>query len=540
MAVPGVFAPLETDDRIYVDGGLVRNFPVDVVHTLGVDVVIGVKLEANPPTREQISSVLGTAAQMINILIAQNEQVSLGEMDPKRDVLVTPQLGDIGGGDFARAAEAIATGVEAARRASAQLARYSVSEAEYAAWREAAANRLASVERIDAVRVEGLKRVNPKLFAPLVETHQGRALERPRLEQDLSRLYGHGDFERVSYRFEREAGRDLLIVDAVEKGWGPGYLSFGLGIATDFSGDNRFGLRGTYRHTWVNNLGAEWMSELTTGNDARLFSEFYQPLDADRLAFVAPYVDVSRAPFGVFLEDQRVARYELTRARAGVDVGTTVKSAAELRVGVYTGVADAEVDTGSPLVPEVNANESGFRARLLYDTRDSGGAPRTGRLLLGEVRAPTPALGAEDEYARTEVAGGAAFSSGPNTILLKGLGGTSFGEEMPYYDQFPLGGFLELSGYANEQFRGNEYAFGSVVYYRQLASLPPPIGRGLYLGGSLEVGRLWGVFEGLNPEKTRYGGSLFFAADTWLGPAYLGLGLSGEGDTAVYFLLGNP
>jgi len=114
MAVPGAFAPLETQDRIYVDGGLVRNFPVDIVRAMGVDIVIGVKLESDPPTREQISTVLGTTGQMFYILLSQNEQRSVAEIDPRRDVLVTPQLGDIGAGDFDRGKEAIATGVEAA------------------------------------------------------------------------------------------------------------------------------------------------------------------------------------------------------------------------------------------------------------------------------------------------------------------------------------------------------------------------------------------------------------------------------------------
>jgi NTE family protein len=99
---------------------------------------------------------------------------------------------------------------------------------------------------------------------------------------------------------------------------------------------------------------------------------------------------------------------------------------------------------------------------------------------------------------------------------------------------------MKLSGYANEQFRGNDYAFGSLVFQHQLTTLTPPLGKGLYLGASLEVGRQWDVIDELNPSKTRYGSSLFFGADTWLGPFYFGLGLSGEGDTAGYVILGKP
>jgi len=90
---------------------------------MDVDQLIVVKLDSNPPTREQLSTVLGSIGQMINFVFAQNEARSLTEIDPRRDILVTAQLGDFGPGDFARGPEAIATGVAAARRVSDQLAR---------------------------------------------------------------------------------------------------------------------------------------------------------------------------------------------------------------------------------------------------------------------------------------------------------------------------------------------------------------------------------------------------------------------------------
>jgi NTE family protein len=540
MAVPGVFAPLETDDRIYVDGGLVRNLPVDIARAMDVDRLIVVKLDSNPPTREQLSTVLGSIGQMINFVFAQNEERSLAEIDAPRDILVTPQLGDIGPGDFDRGPEAIATGVKAARRVSEQLARLGVSPTEYAAWRTSVERRREPVEQIDEVRVVGLERVNAGLFEPVVQRHEGKPLDRSQLESDLSRLYGRGDFERVNYRIEREGGRNLLIVDAVEKAWGPGYLSFGLGLTSDFQGDSRFGLRATYRQTWINDLGGEWLTQINLGNEPELYSEFYQPFDAARTGFIAPYIDLGKVPLGVFRGDDRVARYDITRYRVGVDLGTTFGRFAELRLGVLFGEVDADVDTGSSLVPEAHNTESGFRARLLHDTRDSGGIPRSGSFAVVDLFAPTEALGADEDYIRTEIEAAKALSSGPNTLVANLRGGTAFGNEMPYYDQFPLGGFLKLSGYANEQFRGNAYAFGSLVYYHRLATLTPPLGKGLYLGASLEVGRQWDVIEALNPSETRYGGSLFFGADTWLGPFFLGFGLSGDGETTGYVTLGRP
>ena len=47
MAIPGVFKPVEMDDMLLVDGGLLNNLPVDVVRRMGADVVIAIDLTQN-------------------------------------------------------------------------------------------------------------------------------------------------------------------------------------------------------------------------------------------------------------------------------------------------------------------------------------------------------------------------------------------------------------------------------------------------------------------------------------------------------------
>jgi NTE family protein len=549
MSVPGLFSPMDYDGHLYVDGGLVRNLPIDVARQMGVDVIIAVNLGSSYLPRDKLGTVLGVTGQMIAILTEQNVQVSLKQLDPNRDVLIVPDLGNITSGDFARAPEAIATGVAAAYKAAPELARYSASEEEYATWREARFGPGYPVERVGEVRVAGLERVNPAVFEPLKESQEGKPFDRASLAEGIQKVYGKSEFERISYRFQpQQDADDLLIVDAIEKSWGPGYLSFGLGLSSDLKGGYFFGIRGTYTQTWINRLGAEWTASATLGNAPSVYTEFYQPLNLERLAFVAPYLSYDLDPESVFIDDQRVARYDVTRGRAGVDAGTTLRGV-ELRAGGYLGMTDVSLDTGSPELPQGYVTDSGVRGRLVYDTLDSAWAPRSGTKIALEMLNPLTAFGADVEYTRTLLTAQTAYSSGPNTIMLKLMAGSSFGETMPYYDQFALGGFLRLSGYATDQFRGSDMAFGSLMYYRRIAELPAFIGRGLYLGGSFDVGWLsageagdsmTGGNEVLSPEATRYGGSIFFGSDTLIGPAYLGFGLSGDGDGAIYVLIGRP
>ena len=44
MAIPGVFSPVEIGDMVLVDGGLVNNFPADVLQEMGADIIIGVEV----------------------------------------------------------------------------------------------------------------------------------------------------------------------------------------------------------------------------------------------------------------------------------------------------------------------------------------------------------------------------------------------------------------------------------------------------------------------------------------------------------------
>ena len=44
MAIPGLFSPVVMGDKVLVDGGLVNNFPADVLREMGADIIIGVEV----------------------------------------------------------------------------------------------------------------------------------------------------------------------------------------------------------------------------------------------------------------------------------------------------------------------------------------------------------------------------------------------------------------------------------------------------------------------------------------------------------------
>jgi NTE family protein len=540
MSVPGAIAPVEIDGRLLVDGGIANNRPIDEARKLCADVVIAVNISTPPLTRSEITSALTVVGQLINFLGKQTVDDQLKRMR-SQDVVIAPDLGDISAGKFDRSAEAIAVGEKAARAMADSLRRYSLPEAQYAALRATQIAEGKGLGTVDEIRVEGLKRTNPEVLRALIESKPGEPLSEEQLGADLRRIYGRRDFESISYQLEGgDAGPRALLIEPKEKSWGPDYLRFGLGLASDFQRDNQFNLLFQYRRTWLNRLGGEWLTEVQIGQDTHLFSEFFQPLHEAGRWFVAPHFEIGERSRGVFAGDDKLADYRVRFGQVGFDGGAVLGTWGHVRLGPVWSRIDASVDTGSPLLPSVEETSAGMRAALFVDQTDRAFFPAHGFAAAASAYAAIESFGSAVSYRRLEGLVRAARSWGPHTFYASAGGGTDLGSDMPAYDSFMLGGPLRLSGYRMNQFAGRRYSFGRVMYYNRTLPLPDILGAGVYVGGSAEVGRITDRSDGLPSPGTLWSGSVFVGADTFLGPFYLGFGLGQSGSRSLYLLLGAP
>ncbi len=538
LAIPGVIAPANVGGRLLVDGMVVRNIPIDVGRKLCGDVVIAVNVGTPLMNRGQLTSLISVAQQMLSILTEQNVKQSLEELT-QNDVLISVELEGFSVSDFDRMPAIAAAGEKSARSHAKQLARLSLPPKEYAALRTRQITLpIADARPIDEIRVDGLHRVNPETVLGAMETKPGEAPDAARLSRDMQRIYGSGDFEHVDYRIIDEKGKHVLTVDALEKAWGPNYLRFGLTLSTDFSSSSYFNLLGSYRATWLNSLGAEWRTDLQVGRTNRFFTQFYQPLVPNRYLFIAPRLVLEKTPIDLYSGQTRVAQFENKIARVGLDLGTQFSRYGEATVGVLAGTLTPTLETGLPEWANTlnKVRQGAGQLRVKIDQLDSIDFPRRGFAMTGTVFDSTPALGADDRYTKWDADFVAAYSVKEHALQVGLKGGGALKGTLPTYDQFSLGGFLQLSGFKTFQLYGEELAFGRLVYTYQLQR--GAIFQGTYLGASLEHGRVRNPVVATNPSDWQTGGSVFVAVDTPLGPVYLAYGVATGGNRSAYLLLG--
>ena len=543
MAIPAVVDPVELDGRLLVDGGLARNLPVDVARSLGAEVVIAINIGTPLRKRDEITGILSVSDQISRILTNTNVDRSLAELGP-RDLLITPDLGSVQTGDFDRLSEAAAAGENAARRAREDLARFGIDAPSYQRWHAAlTADPVRRGDRIDAVRVTGTQRVNPEVIVDSMQTRAGHPFDPKVIDEDMKRIYARGDFERVSYSIVDDPGKGrVLVADVAEKSWGPSYLRFGLGLSSDLRGDSFFSLVATHRQTWLNSLGAEWRTDARIGHTDRLSTEIYQPLTPAQRLFVAARAEVAREPFDVYDDSgSRVARYRRGTYGGGLDLGTPLGTFGEVRLGIERGRLKLYNDTGSVpaslVVPSIEMG--GLSARLRLDTLDNLRFPRSGYSADVQVYASRNRFGATDNYTKASANFTSAVASGAHSLQFGLRGATSIGSsDLPVYELFSLGGFLQLSGYKTDELLGREMAFGRVVYNYRVSQ--PGLLDGAYFGVSLESGRIGAAVTGQNRASARTGAALYFAFDSPIGPVYIAYGHGNGSNQAVYFYVGQP
>jgi NTE family protein len=113
-AFPGLFEPVEFEGRSLADGCIVAPVPTVAAARLNLGCVLGVAVNSGVGTASFASSTARTPKQLLEVSRGKEPSPSWTR---KADVLLEPEVQQIGWSDFSRVDEAHAAGAEAMRRA---------------------------------------------------------------------------------------------------------------------------------------------------------------------------------------------------------------------------------------------------------------------------------------------------------------------------------------------------------------------------------------------------------------------------------------
>ena len=262
------------------------------------------------------------------------------------------------------------------------------------------------------------------------------------------------------------------------------------------------------------------------GSETSIAFEWFQPLAVRRALFVAPMVGYERFPLrteiGGLLDDVVVDYAEVR-----VDVGAQLGGWAEMRFGPSGQWGNIDLEDG----PSEDFDDVGLRASVEVDTLDSSVLPSSGVRAVARWRRSFESLGSDADSAVADLTGyGAKTFHGQTVGLLTRAQFESDGQT-PVERSFTIGGLFRVSGLGPVVTGGPEGGLASLLTYR---SVTGP----LYLGGSVEAGGVWDGWDTVDSRAVVFGGSVFGAVVTPIGPVYLGYGWAEGGERAAYLVVG--
>jgi NTE family protein len=210
MAIPSVFTAVIRDStHILVDGGVVRNFPVQEAIDMGADIIIGVYVgfdrEMKPEQLRSLTSVITRTS-----LLAGAHDVA--SQIPLVDYMIVPGLEGYGPSDFTSGVEIMNLGEEAAR-AQIDLLRVladSVNSLGAPPQRRQLPHNDSLL--VEEIQVLGASPSMTRFMTAKSGIEAGEWITPDQLNEGIDKLFGTLFFEKIEYYFEDiEEGKRLVF-----------------------------------------------------------------------------------------------------------------------------------------------------------------------------------------------------------------------------------------------------------------------------------------------------------------------------------------
>tara|TARA_B100001094_G_scaffold333457_1_gene412839 strand:+ start:30497 stop:32818 length:2322 start_codon:yes stop_codon:yes gene_type:complete len=582
MSVPGILSPVLIDGQQLVDGGIANNLPVDLIRTMGADIVIAVDIASEPLKGKQLNTPLSALEQLSVFLVLSNtehQKKLLGE----GDVLITPEVEGMSTTDFNLInQDSITKGYQAAQAQSRKLLEYKLEKQEYFTYREA---KLRQRDAIQDIIYRPMRQVvidSPAShLKPLIKEQVQRAQKnystRKNIEDIVTHVYNLDRFERVEayIRPTEDLKLNDLIIIAEPKSWGPNYLNFGLSFEKGVDYHASVDLDFSFLQTDLNSFSAEWLNEVQLARETFYRTHFYQPLDRTDHFFSSVSYKYKIDEGKNWLEN---FDYTITQERHAnrfdLGIGYNFTRQFLIQAGAWMDFT-SKLKYSALSIDWTNYYYSYAPYILMhYDQQDNAFFPQKGNALMiyfsriyqkttkqiySDSSIPFKLTSYQDNILPIdyfEVIYTGSLKIGRNTFSTRleygridhdGFSDSDSFDFSMY--QFNLGGFLSLSGFRPNILVGDRKILGLISYNYELSDsflgLPDTP---LYGGVSMEVGNVWlkhelrfgnqGTKADIDKRDLIYASAVYLGSETKIGTLTLALGANTAQEVSLYVYLG--
>ena len=190
---PTLLAPVEINGKILTDGGIVNNFPVDEVKSMGADIIIGVDIQSGLDKKENLSS----AVAILNQIVGFQMYKTLDSKYDKVDLLIKPDVSNYNVVSFNKIKEIMEAGDIASRekmdyfkaiakqQTTQVIAKIDTKQLEY---------------NINDISIQGNLNYTRAYILGKLNLKKQDKTDYNKLVESINNLYATGNFENIQYK----------------------------------------------------------------------------------------------------------------------------------------------------------------------------------------------------------------------------------------------------------------------------------------------------------------------------------------------------
>ncbi|WP_431167363.1 patatin-like phospholipase family protein [Tenacibaculum halocynthiae] len=220
-AFPSLLNPVDIDGKLLVDGGVVNNFPVDIMKTKNMDLIIGVNVQGELLKRKELESVASILLQIINFQMYEkaDEQVKL------LDICLKPNILEYSVISFDKKQEILTEGIRVAK--PYKVVFDSIAKLQKAKKRRPQLKFSNDKILVDRIIIKGNKNYTNNYILGKLQLKEGDSVSYNDISKKISSLTATKNFERIDYHFEKSFKGKKLELKVKEDNI-KSFLRFGL------------------------------------------------------------------------------------------------------------------------------------------------------------------------------------------------------------------------------------------------------------------------------------------------------------------------
>jgi NTE family protein len=542
MSIPTIFSPVEWGDSLLIDGGLVNNFPADVVKDMGADIIIGVDIGSRLAERKELNSLIGILNQTF-VLTDYDRQIKNRSFCK---MILTPDLKHYSSSDFdnEKIRDIQKKGEEIAQIYKSDLEKM---QFKYNLYKKSDSMRVHpdSVHNkfiVYGISITGNQKLKFSFIYRLLGIKPNDIYDKQLLNQRIDQLYGLGYFEKINYQIEMVTENSIRIIITVKE---KSFRKFRIGLHYD----NYYEL--------VARLGVQSTSTIIPGARLETSLEFAGLINYN--------LDISYPSRNLNLPVYPYIRFNYKDIPVNIYNPLTGDKAAEYSDGSYTigGGFGILLGRSGTIVMEYNHEQMDidprvtgldtaynqifddrlrkFRANLKIDMLDNSMLPRNGIYLNANVDAAYKELKSDVDYQQYQISLDmykTVFNH--HTISIHSFY-TNFDGDIPIYKYAYKGGAKTFVGMSNDQLIGDKFGYVRLDYryqYKKDIFLKLILNSAAYdlfdMAGIRGTSNLYGYGLGIKLL------SILGTVELIVGQGSKSLNRSDQMQTRVYFCAGYP